>query len=565
MNLCPNHPPAFANLKIGDHFYQTPIVGKYRRTQPFFHWTIRTTGELMLFLFAFIVFGLQASGQIITTIAGTGTGGFSGDGGDATSARIGLTHYITIDKFGNYYFNDFNGCRIRKVNATGVISTVAGNGSIGFGGDGGAATVAILKYPEGIVCDTAGNIFIADHQNFRIRKVDIASGNISTVAGNGGGGDSGDGGQATSAMFIPDDIHFDKNGNLYLTDGTHNKIRRISLSGIISTFAGTGTLGFSGDGGVATAANLSNPTSLTIDDTGNVYIVDGGLRVRRIDTFGFINTVIGNGIGVYSGDGIAATAAQLAPQCVTCFQNTIFVSDTNERIRKIDISGIIHTVAGIGTAGYGGDGSSATTARINRPFGIDIDACGNIYFVDVLNYRIRKITYPPILTTPTISLSGALAYPVGSTVTVTAAVGSAGSSYTIHWLNHGLEFTTTTVPSVTYTKPPGTDTITAHIVPTGWGCWDSTTSSQHVVTADATGLSGITQPWCMVYPNPATNTIFIAAAERVIDVEVENFLGQIVKSKSAGSKQTKIDVADLPRGIYVVKVNGIYVQKILKE
>jgi sugar lactone lactonase YvrE len=498
------------------------------------------------------------TGQTIYTVVGNGVSGLSGDGGPATAAKVNVPHCLAFDELGNYYFNEVLGHKIRKVTSGGVVTTCAGTGSPGFSGDGGQATAATLKFPEGLAVDAVGNLYISDHQNGRVRKIDMITGAISTFAGDGTGLDAGDGGPASTASFFPSDIRFDKRGNLYITDAFHNKIRKINSAGIISTYAGTGASGFGGDGGPATRAQLWNPATLAIDSKDNLYFTDDmNKRVRKIDTFGIINTIAGTGMTLYSGDGIPATSANLSPLSVAVDKNdNIFISDSNKRIRMIDASGIIHTMVGTGVGGYNGDAIPATSAQVNTLAGIIFDGCNNMYFIDDGNYRIRKVTYPPILTTPTISLSGASSYPAGSMVTVTATVGSAGSSYLIHWLNHGIEFTTTTLPSVTYTKPPGTDTITARIVPAGWGCWDSTTSAQHIVSTDVTGVSGVSEPWCMVYPNPAHTTLTAATPWNEGTLTIYNTIGQTVLAKQFYKRGIPVNIGNLPAGIYMLKITG---------
>jgi trimeric autotransporter adhesin len=227
--------------------------------------------------------------QTVSTVVGTGTAGYSGDGGPAAQATINRAVYVATDLFGNLFIADQNNNRVRRVNSKGIITTVAGNGNAGFSGDGGPATQASLNSPTGVCTDPSGDLFIADVGNFRIRKVDT-SGNITTVAGNGIEAASGDGGPATQAsMYIPIRCVVDSTGNLYVTDQSGQKIRMINPSGTISTFAGTGanagphSIGlFSGDGGPATAADLNNPTAITVDSAGNIYFSDQyNQRIRR--------------------------------------------------------------------------------------------------------------------------------------------------------------------------------------------------------------------------------------------------------------------------------------------
>lgn len=340
--------------------------------------------------------------QTITTVVGNGSATYSGDGGPAAQATINNAVYVATDLFGNLYIADQNNNRVRKVDSKGIITTVAGNGAGTYSGDGGPATQASLNSPTGVCTDAAGNLYIADVGNFRIRKVDT-SGIITTVAGNGVEAYSGDGGPATQAsMYIPIRCVVDAAGNLYVTDQSGQRIRMINTAGIISTFAGTGanagphSLGsYSGDGGQATAANLNNPTAITVDPAGNIIFSDQyNQRIRKVDKNGIITTIAGNGNAAYGGDNGPATAASLNYPCgVVADQNgdVYVVDDVNNRVRKIS-NGTITTVAGNGSATYSGDGGPATAAALNVPTGIAVDAQGNIYIADVTNQRIRKVS-----------------------------------------------------------------------------------------------------------------------------------------------------------------------------
>jgi sugar lactone lactonase YvrE len=513
-------------------------------------------------LFVFVGF-LSAEGQIITTVAGgaTGHGGYWGDGGPATAAELGLFAGLLIDEHGNIYISDGNNQRIRKVDGiTGIISTVVGTGIAGYSGDGLSATLARINGPVCISLDHSGNLYFYDALNNRIRKVNLSTNIISTFAGNGTFGSTGDGGPATAATIDGGDMAWDTVGNLFLT--STRKIRKIDPSGIISIFAGNGLSGVTGEGVPATATYIAETRGLAIDSRGNLFLADSSMAVRKIAaSTGLITRVGGTGDNVwtpYLGDGIPATVSHFNPFDISLDgMGTIYVSDYgNSKIEIIDTFGIIHTVAGTGISGFSGDGGPATAAQISYPENVVLDGCGNIYIADFNNRRVRKVTYPPILTTPTISLSGASSCPAGCTVTVTASVGSAGASYLIHWFNHGIEFTTTTVPSVTYTKPPGTDTITARIVPTGWGCWDSTTSSQHIVSTDVTGVSSVSEPCCMVYPNPAHTTLTAATPWNEGTLAIYNTIGQTVLAKQFYKRGIPVNVGNLPAGIYLLKITG---------
>jgi hypothetical protein len=252
--------------------------------------------------------------QTITTIAGGALGPSSGDGGPATAAKIPGPTCGSFDKYGNYYFGESAiNPRIRKIDVHGIISTVAGTGTYGFSGDGGPATAANLSSPFSLV-DLDGNIYISDVYNYRIRKVDAISGIITTIGGSGSSGHSGDGGPATAASIYPWGLCVDPLGNIYVKDST-TWIRKISPGGTISAVAGTGFAGFSGDGGPATAAQISHLPGIWTNIYGDVYTGCGDGRIRKIDAVtGIINTIAGNGTETpFNGDGIPATAAQFNP------------------------------------------------------------------------------------------------------------------------------------------------------------------------------------------------------------------------------------------------------------
>ncbi|MEI7024721.1 NHL domain-containing protein [Paenibacillus sp. y28] len=335
---------------------------------------------------------------IISTIAGSGSYSYSGDGGDAKLAKLSLPGSIAVDSSGNIYIGDTGNYRVRRIDAsTNIITTVAGTGESSYSGDGGLATAAALGRIDGIAIDAAGNLYIADGKNYRVRKVDAVSKIITTVAGTGESGYSGDGGLATAAKLnYPSAIAVDSSGNIFLSDSNNYRIRRVdAVSKIITTVAGTGTSGSSGDGGLATAAKLSYFWHLAVDSKGNMYLVESG-RIRKIDALsGIITTVAGNGSDGYSGDGGSAISAQIyGPRGVAIDSSgNIFIGDAyNHRIRKIDLDGIITTVAGNGIAGYSSDGVSANVSRLNYPYGVAVDSNGILYIADRNNSRIRKVS-----------------------------------------------------------------------------------------------------------------------------------------------------------------------------
>ncbi len=338
-----------------------------------------------------------SGGNTITTIAGTGTPGFVGDGGQATSAQLNYPTSVAVDLQGNRFIADSSNHRVREVTADGNIKTVAGTGTKGFSGDGGQATSAQLNYPYSLDVDGQGNLFIADTSNHRVREV-TADGNIKTVAGTGTGGFSGDGGQATSAqLYYPYDVAVDAQGNLFIADESNHRVREVTADGNIKTVAGTGTGGFSGDGGQATSAQLYYPYGVAVDGQGNLYIADeSNHRVRKVSN-GVITTVAGTGTKGFSGDGGQATSAQLySPEDVAVDgQGNLYIADeSNHRVRKVS-NGVITTVAGTGTKGFSGDGGPALSAQLNSPEGAALDKQGNLYIADTYNHRIRKVENKP--------------------------------------------------------------------------------------------------------------------------------------------------------------------------
>ena len=336
---------------------------------------------------------------IILTAAGNGTSGFSGDNGTAAAASLSDPFGVAADTVGNLYIADTSNHRVRRIDTSGIITTVAGNGAEGFSGDGGPATDATLNTPIGVAVDRAGNLYIADAFNNRIRKVNV-TGVITTVAGNGDARFSGDHAAATNASLgAPFGVAVDAVGNLYIADTSNHRIRKVDAFGMITTVAGKGTEGFSGDGGPARQARLNFPTGVTVDRAGKLFITDqSNNRIREVSTAGVITTVAGNGDAGFSGDHAAATRASLNQPVGTAVDaaDALYIADTsNHRIRKVSADGMVTTVAGDGIGGFSGDGSAATKASLNSPGGVAVDAAGNIYIADSYNNRVRKLSVRP--------------------------------------------------------------------------------------------------------------------------------------------------------------------------
>ena len=350
----------------------------------------------LLFSFFILSYAPFATAQKIFTIAGTGVTGFSGDNGPAGGAELNHPIKSTVDGYGNVYICDRDNQRIRKVSVSGVISTIAGTGTAGNTGDNGPATLAQLNYPDGIAVDATGNIYVAGIASATVRKINSA-GIITTIAGTGVAGYSGDGGPATLAKLSdPRGIALDTEGNLYIPDGSNHIVRKINAMGVITTIAGSAHVGgYSGDGGAATLANIWLPICVAVDNSGNLFIADGNSCIRKVTTAGIITTLAGDGTLGYSGDGGPATLSKLhgtAGVSVDCAGNVYITDVGNNRIRKINsLDGIISTVAGNGISGYNGDGIIATDAELNDPLGIAVDCAGTIYISETLNNRIRTV------------------------------------------------------------------------------------------------------------------------------------------------------------------------------
>lgn len=340
------------------------------------------------------------SAGTITTIAGNGTQDSTGDGGPAAQAQFRFPVDIAIDRSGNIYVAEAEGRRVRKIDQNSQITTVAGTGVEGFSGDGGPAAQAQLGFPLAIAVDDSGNLYIVDSD--RIRKVD-ASGTITSIAGTGAHRFTGDGGPATAAELNGSEgVAADHAGSIYIADSNNNRIRKIDAGGRISTIAGSGTQGFSGDGGPATTAQLASPTSVAVDRDSNIYIGDqGNHRVRKVDQNGTISTLAGTGPS-YPGDGLPATQAVLQyPKCVDFDKvGRLYIVDSmNHRLRRVNEDGKITTIAGSGVDGFSGDGSQAVDAQLNQPGGFVIDPAGNVYIADMVNHRVRKVTPDGKITT----------------------------------------------------------------------------------------------------------------------------------------------------------------------
>ena len=339
--------------------------------------------------------------RTVSTAAGTGVAGYSGDSGHASAAALSDPAAVAYDAAGNLYVADTNNHVVREISINGVITTIAGNGTEGYTGDGAAATAAQLDTPTGVAVDAGGNVYIADSHNHCIRKV--SGGTIITFAGSGISGFSGDGAAATSArLSLPSGVAVDAIGNVYIADTNNERIRKVS-SGTITSFAGDGEELFAGDGAAATAAALDSPTGVAVDAIGNVYIADRlNQRIRKVSN-GTITSIAGTSAAGFSGDGGFASAAILArPSGVSVDSGgNVYIADTgNQRIREVSSgaagASVIATVAGSGAQGFGGDLGLATAAIFNSPRSVASDASGNLSIADKLNQRLRSGALPAL-------------------------------------------------------------------------------------------------------------------------------------------------------------------------
>jgi hypothetical protein len=355
----------------------------------------RFRAPFALSLILLLALAAPAGAGDISTIAGGGV--TYGDGGPATSAQLSSPQGVAVDIAGNIYFADYSALVVRRIDgATGVITTIAGNGGFGYSGDGGAATSATLSTPLGVAVDIAGDVYLADQLNSRVRKVDMTTGIIDTVAGNGGFTFSGDGGPATAAsLSFPEGVAVDAVGDIYIADTQNFRVRKVNhVTGIISTLAGNGTAAHGGDGGPATSASLAFPRRLALDIAGNVYVLDYSTtsRVRRIShSTGNITTVAGGGAS--AGTSGLAVNADLGPDAAD-----VSVDDSGNlyiagflRVWKVDGAGQISVVAGTGLAGFSGDGGPATSATFGGLGGIAVAGTGDLFLADNGNARLRKV------------------------------------------------------------------------------------------------------------------------------------------------------------------------------
>ena len=435
--------------------------------------------------------------QYINTVAGTGIAGYTGDLSPAASAHLNGPFGIAVNNAtGDVYFADSANNCVRMVSGvTGIITTVAGTGIAGTTGDNGPATAARLSSPVGVALDASGNIYISDIGSSRIRMVTVATGIINTVAGNGTAGYLADGVAATATRLNrPYAVAFDAAGNFYIADWGNHRVRKVTIAtGIISTFAGNGTGGYISDGVAATATRIKNPDGLAFDAAGDLYIADyGNNRVRMVNTSGIINTVAGNGTSAYAGDGSVATATGINRPVGIAFDATgnFYVTDSlHQSVRMITVAtGLMSTFAGTGVAGYNGDCIAPTTAQLNVPTGLAFDGSGSLYITDKNNNRIRKVS-PPCSGTPSAGIAMSTAYDgcVSYTPTLFLSGASTGCDISYQWESYN---------GAAFTAIPGATNATYSPTISGASNFDC------IVTCNGSGFSATSAPVFIVVSSP---------------------------------------------------------------
>lgn len=521
----------------------------------------KTTTRLSLVCtIALLAVHAPARAQIITTIAGTSSHGYNGDGIPATTAQLNYPVNLAVDRWDNVYIADYVNNRVRKINTSGVITTYAGNGTGLYAGDGGPATAAqMVAYA--VAVDTFGNVFVDDYGNNRIRKITPA-GIITTVAGNGFAGSTGDGGPATDAKLAsPNGVAIDPAGNIYISSPTANTVRKVSATtGIISAFAGTSG-GFSGDGGPATDAKFNSISHISTDLWGNVYVTDdGNHRVRKINTAGIINTIAGSGtLPGYTGDGGPATAALLSPtqsSVVDVLGNVYIADGINHVIRMVDTAGIIITYAGNGTGAgtvtgsFSGDGGPATAAGLDNPVGTAVDRNRNLYIADYNNHRVRKVTAVPV------AFIAASKDTICKDSCITFINTGLGTTDSIRWVAPGHTITNPHANTIKVCySATGSDTVSLYM----YNVSGSDTAAHMIYVHDChlgVDPDPASDRMLSIFPNPATNSITVAHAGTESEVSLYTSLGQLVYHTRSKNEDVVIDTHQLPAGIYCIRVTA---------
>lgn len=454
--------------------------------------------------------GTVIAQTLVSTFAGSGSVG-SADG-NGIAASFNLPTVVTIDGFGNIFVVDRSNHKIRKITPSGDVTTFAGSGSIGS--DDGVGSAASFKYPDGGVFDSQNNLFISDQSNHKIRKI-TPDGTVSTFAGSGSIGSANGIGTAAS-FYYPAGMAVDAADNLYVADYGNNKIRKITPNGTVSTFAGTGVVG-STDGNVS-VAEFNGATGVCVDSFGNIFVADYyNNKIRKIDTLGDVSTVAGSG-AIGSSDGIGTSASFYYPAIVAVdAANNLYITDEeNHKIRKITTDGTVSTLAGNGTLGAN-DGVS-TAAQFNFPTGVAVDDSNNVFVCDYGNNKIRKINTYGYSVSP--GLPTGLSFDTATgTISGTPTVVSPATDYTV---------------------------IASNV--------DGSSSFVIKIAVEAElGLPDFNTSNLRIYPNPVTDILTISASESISKITISNLLGQKIISKVSLSSEEKIDVSSLVNGLYLVQ------------
>ncbi|QWV97167.1 putative Ig domain-containing protein [Geomonas nitrogeniifigens] len=492
----------------------------------------------------------------ISTFAGNGTLSWTGDGGPASAAAFSSPGSLAMDQAGHMYIADVGNNRIRRIDSYGTVTTFAGTGIAGYGGDGMPAATATFANPTGIALDAAGNLYVADSGNNRIRKIDSA-GVVSTVAGNGVGGYNGDGMPAIfSSLDRPVGVTVDALGNIFIAEFDGNRVRKVDTAGIMTTVAGTGLMEYNGDNMPAIAASVARPASVALDSAGNLYIADSyNARIRKVDTSGIITTVAGTGVRGYNGDGMPAVAADLeSPVGVRAVNGNLYIIDGN-RVRRVNPDGTIATVAGDGTPGFQGDSGPATAAWLLSPRDAWVDAYGGIFIADTGNGRIRLV-FPQNEATPiTINWGASSTDSLNVTLTL-QCTGLPGGCYGAQFSNDAINWTDTVPfePSRPWTLVPGEGVKTVYVRFTdGFATWSEVYSDTIYLVASGPGVAIVEPAAGAVYGNDPLLSFNVWGPVGPVTVyldgvQVPKYSGDHLGPLAVGPHLVRVEVRDYSGG-----------------